>query len=674
MRYVLAIATLVLAGVLLIFGIGQRTFLAGPAEIRYEAETMEGAAYAVLPAEVLDAAPGQPNVVVESPGAFVAMGSQTDVDAWVEPFAHEVVGIDAANRALTSTAVPAADAAEDGDAEEGEEAVAGLDPRGSDLWLDEWSANQDAASEDEENTPGGEASLLRVPMDLEPGQAALIAVDGTEPLPDSIAVSWVQDRSTPWAGPLLAGGALLAVVGGILYLLAVDHNRRGLGPRRGRRGPLQGIRNSFGKRKQRSALDGVDAAGVRPPEGRGRTGAAGDADGQSAADPSAGTAPKRKQRGKKAQRVALPAVGLVLAFGVTACSPSYWPDFGNGQPEETAEPEESAPNAAPVPVSGQQIDRIIQRLSETAGAADDALDADALAGRFTGDALAQRAANYQIREDLPSYEVVPPRITEEGLDYDLVQSTEGWPRTMFVTVASASGVDDAAAEDAEATEEAEAADTDAGAEQASSPSLALLMTQQTPQDNYAVSRVIALRGGISMPDAAPVEEGTALLSADQQGLVLSPGEVGDAFASVMQEGADSAAAENFDIAEDDALTTRGGAAWQAQAQQDADDDDRTVKYSVTVAQGEEAPVSLSTGTGGALVATTVIENRIEDADGGRWQPQAEGAVTALTGIEGSVDRLERQVAHQMLFFVPSAESGDKIQILGVTTELVGASE
>lgn len=671
MRYVLAIATLVLAGVLLVFGIGQRTFLAGPAEIRYEAATVDGAPYAVLPAEVLDAAPGQPNVVVESAGAFVAMGSQSDVDAWVEPFDHEVIGADTQNRELTSIAVAATAEA---NGESAEEPATGIDPRGSDLWLDEWSANAGSSDDQEESTPGGEASLLRVPMDLEPGQAALIAVDGTEPLPDSIAVSWVQDRSTPWAGPLLAGGGLLAVVGGILYLLAVDHNRRGLGPRRGRRGPLQGIRNSFGKRKQMSALDGVDAAGVRPPEER-ESGRSSGSDAAVVPDSSEQKPKKRTKRGKQAQRIALPAVGLVLAFGVTACSPSYWPDLGGAQPEESAEPEGSEPNAAPVPVSGQQIDRIIQRLSETTGGADDALDADALAGRFTGDALAQRAANYQIREDLPTYEVVPPRITDEGLDYDLVQSTEGWPRTMFITVASASGADAAAAEDAgEATEEAEAAETDAGTEQASSPSLALLMTQQSPQENYAVSRVIALRGGITMPDAAPVEEGTALLSADQQGLVLAPAEVGDAFATVLQEGPESAAAENFDIAEDDALTTRGGEAWRAQSQRDADDDDRTVQYSVSVAQGEESPVSLSTGTGGALVATTVIENRIEDADGGRWQPKAEGAVTALTGIEGNVDRLERQVAHQMLFFVPSAESGDKIQILGVTTELVGASE
>ena len=35
MRFGLAIASLVLAGILLILGIGQRTFLAGPSEIAY---------------------------------------------------------------------------------------------------------------------------------------------------------------------------------------------------------------------------------------------------------------------------------------------------------------------------------------------------------------------------------------------------------------------------------------------------------------------------------------------------------------------------------------------------------------------------------------------------------------------------------------------------------------
>lgn len=660
MRYVLAIATLVLSGVLLLLGIGQRTFLAGPAEIRYEAEVADGSAYAVIPADVFDSAPGQPNIVVQDPDAFVSIASAGDLEAWVEPFDHEVFGLDREAKSLSGTLVEGvsadegaeegaeAEASEEG-SETAEEAQTGLDPRGSDLWLDEWSANSD--SDTAEEVPGGAANALRVPISVASDQNVLIALDGEQPLPDAVSVAWVQDRSTPWAGPLLVAGGVLAVAGLVLYVLAVDHNRRGLGPRRGRRGPLQGIRNTFGKKKQMSALDGVDAAGAKPEKERGKKG--------------------RKGR---AGRIALPALGLSLALSLSGCSPSYWPSFGaDAEPTPEQTEESAALDAAPVPVTPRQTDKIIQRVSQVADAGDEDLDAEVLEARFTGDALAQRSANYKIREELSSYEVIPPRISDESLDYELVQSTEGWPRTLFATVSSESVEADEEADEGE--EQAEGAGAEEATEQqAGSPSLALVMRQESPHDNYKVSRVIALRGGISMPDAAPVEEGTAVLADDLRTLVLPPGEVGQTFASVLQNGPDSDGAELFDLSEDDALMTKGGAAWQAQAQERADDRDESVKYSVSVAQGEEPVVSLSTGVGGALVSTTVIENRVDDSDGGRWKPQAEGAVTALSGLEGDVDRLQRQVAHQMLFYVPGADSGEKIQILGVTTELVGASE
>src|SRR5690606_12294 len=205
-----------------------------------------------------------------------------------------------------------------------------------------------------------------------------------------------------------------------------------------------------------------------------------------------------------------------------------------------------------VPVTDGQLSRIVQRVSELSNEADDGLNVDLLGERFTGDALAQRTANYTIRSAMPEYSVVPPRITDRELDYELVQSTESWPRTIFVTVESTSGSDDPAdavvedptAEDATDPEETEAP--------ATSPSLALVLTQETPQQNYQVSRVLALRGGISMPQAAPAEQGTALLAHDIESLVAPPGEVGAQFAAVLQGGAEVPEAEAFDI-EDDTL-------------------------------------------------------------------------------------------------------------------------
>lgn len=353
-------------------------------------------------------------------------------------------------------------------------------------------------------------------------------------------------------------------------------------------------------------------------------------------------------------RVLAVGVGLTAALAVSGCSANYWPDF-SPEPTVTAEAQPSEANGlATVPVSEAQTQTIIDRVALAADAGDASLKVADIESRFKGDALAQRAANYKIRSEVPEYGSVPAQITNEMLGYRLVQSTEGWPRTLFVTVASEAGAD------------ADGNPTDA-------PSIALVLTQRLPQSDYRVSRAISLRGGIEMPKAAPAEEGTALLSDEIESLVLKPANVGAAYAAILQGGADVAEAEPFDLT-DDPLLSSYGKAWVTQSKEKSDADDKTQTYSVSVAQGEEPIVSFSTGAGGALIATTVMESQVVDSAGGRFKPQAEGAVSALSGLTGQQDKIVRTVAHQLLFFVPNKEDGSKIQLLGVTSELVGAGK
>src|SRR5690606_5017935 len=103
-----------------------------------------------------------------------------------------------------------------------------------------------------------------------------------------------------FAGPLLAAGGLLALVGVILYLLAVDHDRRGPGPRRGRKGPLLGIRDLF--------------------TGRGRKT-------ENTTSPTDAKSPQGALKHRAMRRIALPSLGLAVVLGVSGCSADYWPDF-----------------------------------------------------------------------------------------------------------------------------------------------------------------------------------------------------------------------------------------------------------------------------------------------------------------------------------------------------------
>ena len=683
MRYALAIAVLVLSGVLLLLGLGQRTFLAGPAEIRLPVDTQSEAAFAVIDGTEFAKLPGQANVVVQGADAFVATAMTRDADAWVAPFPHAELTIDQRQQRLLTALIPGApvessvagtEAAETTPGATGE----GLDPRGSDLWLDSRFIDGVGSS----SGAGNETETLRVPISIAVDQSVLIATNGTDPVPSELTLVWAQDRSTPWAGPLLAAGGLLAIVGAVLYLLAIDHDRRGLGPRRGRRGPLQGLRNTFARpnRRSRASSRRVDAgAGTVPaPASRGERMSASMQDHAERSTASART-PRTKRRAWSVRR-AVPVLGVAAVLGLTGCSADYWPQVGPEPVEDT--PTAQPSSIAPVPVTEAQLHRIVEQISAAANQGDDDLDASALSDRFVDDALAQRTSNYTIRAAVPDYAVVPPRITDEELDYALVQSTESWPRTAFITVASSSGKtdSDAAADgSADGSEDSGAEDGNAPAaegedatEQQTSPSLALILTQQSPQENFEVSRVIALRGGISMPQAAPAEDGTALLANDIETLVLPPGEVGDAYASLLENGVEAPEADLFDL-ESDTLLENYGKARAVAAQQQSDDKGQTMKYSATARQGDAPAVALSTGAGGALVATTVIDEQIVDAAGGRFKPQAQGAITALSGLEGEQERLVQQVAHQMLFFVPSKSDGAKIELLGVTSELVGVS-
>ncbi|RKQ94727.1 hypothetical protein U746_0480 [Mycolicibacterium mucogenicum 261Sha1.1M5] len=230
MRYVLAIVALAISGVLLLLGIGQRTFLAGPSEIVYPIAAETDAPYAVLDVSELTKVEGQANVVMRGNAAFSALANTRDADAWLEPFDHVELTVDPATKAIVSS--PVAGKAPTGDAlavDDDGNAVP-IDPRGSDLWLQERS---------------GEEGVSR--MAVEPGgeQSIIIAGSGAEPIPKGTALVWVQDRATPWAGPLLAAGGLFAVIGAVLYLIAFDRDKRALGPRRGRSGPLLGVRNVF---------------------------------------------------------------------------------------------------------------------------------------------------------------------------------------------------------------------------------------------------------------------------------------------------------------------------------------------------------------------------------------------------------------------------------------------
>lgn len=634
MRYFWAIASLVVGAALLFVGLGQRTFFAEPAESSVQTAALRDATYGVVTQEELAHGNGTPTLTVESDHVTIVTADASDISAWLSEVGYTNLSYVQEEGKVEAAAVPAmpAESAEANDTEAAtEEAPSWQDPHGSDLWIDEKVAE--------------DASGVTATLKLKPNQAAMIASNTEgEAIDAPVTFSWERNIQTPWAGPLLTAGAVFAVLGLILYIIAVDRDRRGLGPRRGRRGPLLGIRDALKPRKKVKA--------IHPGEKNTNE---------------KNTSAKSSFR---ARATGLAGLGLAGALILTGCSPSYWPQFNAAE-----EPQQQEEDTVASPVTDKQLERIVNDISEIAVEADSALDADLLKPRFSSDALTQRAANYKIRAAEPEYAVLPPFILNERLGYELIQSTDQWPRTIFIALASSATEPELQDVEANADEGANEAATDTDEAQENddkSPSLGLLLHQESPQDNYSVQRIFNLRGGITMPSAAPAEEGTAVLDNEISTLKLSPNELGDAYATTLVKGEEDDAAQVFELG-DDPVFASGGKSWVSGEQSRLEDQEGEASYSVSAKQTDTPPVALSTGAGGAIVATTVIESRVTTAKEGSELPVGK-VVKAISGMSGKKSKIVQNVEHQLLFFVPNMSSEDPIQLLGSTSELVGASE
>lgn len=252
MRYVLAILALAISGVMLLLGIGQRTFLAAPTEITYPLTVDSNAHYAVVDAEELAKVPGQANIVVNGKAGFAAIAKTVDAVGWLLPFEHSTITVDLAKQRAISASTRAEKPSGDILEVDGRGYAVPIDPRGSDLWL---------------QTRMSDSGGFRMPVALEKGQSLLVTGNGEKPIPGDVSIVWVQDRATPWAGPLLLASALFALLGAALYLIAFDRDKRALGPRRGRRGPLLGVRNVVGGSRRRAQSEPVAAVEGEPKKG-----------------------------------------------------------------------------------------------------------------------------------------------------------------------------------------------------------------------------------------------------------------------------------------------------------------------------------------------------------------------------------------------------------------------
>lgn len=616
MRFVFAIVAFIAAAVMIGLGIAQRTVFLEPDRVSMSAQLSGGEAdFIVIEPEALAAHPGKQTITVSgSPKAFLSYGRTSDVEAWLgdtpyvsvgheagaDEFTNEIIitePVDDSNPAAPVTPPPA-DGAE-------AEAVTAPSPAGSDLWLDEITDDL----------------VLTTTIDVPEGIAVLVSADGGDDLPSRVKIDWPLDNATPWAGPLIVGGALVFLIGIALVIAGFMNHRRMRGPRRnlpkGPRGKLPSA----------------------PKPGRTQIGGG------------------RRSLGR-AKRVAIVPFLVIPALALSACSADYWPSFDQldapettapatplSTPTATEEPEDDTPEAQPA-VTVPQMERIMRRVAVFATDVDASRDATVAAERFTGPALEARTANYAIRGSLAEHPLPTP-IPASPLTLTLPQQATGWPRTVL-TIAKNS--DDPTI----------------------APS-ALVLVQQSPRENYKILYAISLAPDAEVPEVAPASIGAPPISPEFKGLVMPTGQVAAAYADVLLKGEASEFFPMFDP-EGDTLMQQLGPAGQKAINDGLQD---TVDATYSNAVGDSPTIALATNDAGALVSVSIeqTENVVPN-DGGTigFKP---GAAAALSGFTGkSAKGVQRVIGIQLLFYVPGVgnESEDQIRLLGWSESLIGASE
>ena len=631
MRFALAIVAFVAAAVMIGFGIAQRTVYLDPDRVTLTTQLDEEAAYVVVEPDALGAYPGKQTLTASgSETVFLSYGRTSDLESWLgdepyvavhyddeaEEFTSELVTAGSAEDTPSGTEAPTATptptptpAPAEGDATT-QTADPAASPAGSDLWLDELTEERSLTT------------TIDVPDDI----AVLLASDGTAPAPADLSISWPLDNSTPLAGPLIAGGALVFLIGLILLFTGFLHHRRSRGPRRNLPKGPRGRLPSAPKPSTRQGLTG----GNRRAIGR-------------------------------ARRIALVPLIAVPALALSACSADYWPSFDQAAsstapatpstppatPATDAPAEEEAEEMEPA-VTVPQMERIMRRVAVFAKEADDARDATAVTERFTGPALEARLANYTIRGSLPDHPA-PVAVPASPLTLTLPQQVAGWPATGRTVLTIAQNSDPTIAP------------------------TALVMQQATPRDNYKIVYAMSLAPDADVPEVAPASIGAPLISPEFKGLVLPPGQVAAAYADLLLKGDTSEFYELFD-AEGDVLREQLGVTGQQATRDSLAGKEAAIAFSNAV--GDSPTIAMATNDSGALVSVSIEQTeQVTPTNGGTIGFEAGAPGAALSGFtEKSAKGVQRVIGVQLLFYVPSVGSDEQIRLLGWSESLIGASE
>ena len=348
-----------------------------------------------------------------------------------------------------------------------------------------------------------------------------------------------------------------------------------------------------------------------------------------------------KPRGRRGMRfVALPLSGALLVTVMGCQAQLGSPESQQEEAQNVVELESQAPYPA---VTEVQFSRIMARVAQQIQNADEELSSNVLGARVTEPTLQARRASYIVkRADSESGTLLP--ILAAPIRLVLPQQTQGWPRSVFGIIQDEQDLESA--------------------------SLGVVLRQEDPRSPYLLSYAIVLLPQLQLPDVPSAKVGAAKLSADSKLTRLSPLEVVEHYADVINKGTTSQYFGEFALATDSLFAAIGPDAESLRQESFGE----SVEVSWDTVPAKFDIVAFATSEGGALVAGVLQETETVKPRQTGAAVNASIGVRALTALSQSVRGFEVQSNIQILWYVPPVGSEESVRVLGYTYNLVSAKE
>jgi hypothetical protein len=298
---------------------------------------------------------------------------------------------------------------------------------------------------------------------------------------------------------------------------------------------------------------------------------------------------------------------------------------------EPPTPTAEAPVVAAV-VSASQERRILDSVSEVLTGADQAGEASSLAARVSGPALTLRKAELEVaaargdNKALTDLTIEPQQL--------VLPSDQGWPRSSFAI-----------------TEQPKNNTT---------PVLAAF-EQAGARDQYKLWAYVQLVQGVTMPQFAEADLGSAAVPADDTSLKVAPEAVAGQYASVLTSGDRSKYAGNF--SGDDYLRQVLRESGRDQVAE-IEKKDGEGSFEVAFEPTEDPVKAVRTVDGGAMVLVALQSQETLRAEEGWKLVPGSPSAKALWGDAEGTEVMEVAYRDTMALYVPPADSAGKVSLLG----------